>query len=69
MVLIGGSVCLNVVHNATRPHTSLTCSLPAGTLTARVVTVIQNRGELSTDVLTVGYQPCGPVRRHLLRSA
>jgi len=59
IVLVGGVMCSNVIHDATNPHGQLTCTLPPGTRTLRTIILIQNRGTLTVSDVTVSYAQCG----------
>ena len=57
-VLIAGEECTNVVHDVSNPHTKLTCDLPPGAGLSRNLLVLQYRGEISEEDISVSYKLC-----------
>lgn len=58
-VLVGGTLCSNLVADATSPNSLLHCTLAAGSQTGVTVSVIQSGGSLSSNAsATVSFTPC-----------
>lgn len=53
-VIIGGLTCTNVVQDPVNPQTRILCLLPSGIDLSQAVLLIQNLGEYSLTLLTVG---------------
>lgn len=56
-VLVGTSQCTSLSHNSTTPHTSVSCTVPAGGGTDPVF-LIQSGGRLSSSSGEVSFEPC-----------
>lgn len=58
-ISLGATQCRNVTHNST-DDTVLLCTLPPGALPLVPLQVLQENGQASLSVATVGYEPCPP---------
>jgi hypothetical protein len=58
-VLVGGTLCSNLVQDTTSPNSLMTCKVAAGSQTGVTVSVIQAGGSLSSNSsATLSYTPC-----------
>lgn len=58
LVLVGSDQCLSVTHDATTPHSKLTCTTPSGVFENNLIIMVQDGGQVTGSFRYLSYLQC-----------